>query len=210
MTQIFASLPDNPNVGDTFCGWTWNGSMWVCTSAQFVETSDLPSRAALTCRPRLARRRRGVLGRRRLRRRGASGRATDMVRGGGGSGGYSKTGFAAAMVRGGVLVTVGAGGIDTGTPQNGGATSFGAICVANGGDAGAGANGVSVRLGRSGGHGGGGRRRRRARRGGSDRPHSDWPKRDGFRDRSRRLDGFGRHAAARSVRRRRLRPGVRT
>ena len=47
--------------------------------------------------------------------------ATDMVGGGGGgSGGYSKTGFAAAMVRGGVLVTVGAGGINTGRRRTAG------------------------------------------------------------------------------------------
>jgi hypothetical protein len=50
--------------------------------------------------------------------------------GGGGSGGYSRTALAAALVAGGVNVVVGAGG---GPQANGGVTSFGAFCVANGG-----------------------------------------------------------------------------
>ena len=146
MTAAFSPpFPTNPNVGDTFCGWTWNGSMWVCTSAQFVKIQTFLASGPYMPTP-------GLLGgvAECWGGGGCGGAAqavaaTDMVGGGGGgSGGYSKTGFAAAMVRGGVLVTVGAGGIDTGTPQNGGATSFGAICVANGGFAGAGANGVNV------------------------------------------------------------------
>ena len=59
--------------------------------------------------------------------------------GGGGSGGYSRTTVTAAMVRGGVIVTIGAGGAGgiTGPAGegggDGGVTSFGAMCVAYGG-----------------------------------------------------------------------------
>jgi hypothetical protein len=63
--------------------------------------------------------------------------------GGGGSGGYSRKTLASALVLGGVIVTIGAGGVG-GTVQGvnggaGGSTSFGALCVANGG-----AGGVSA------------------------------------------------------------------
>jgi hypothetical protein len=56
--------------------------------------------------------------------------------GGGGSGGYSRKTLPASLVAGGVVVTIGAGG--AGGPNNapgstGATTSFGALCVANGG-----------------------------------------------------------------------------
>ena len=89
----------------------------VCTSAQFVKIQTFLA-AALHADPRLARRRRGVLGRRRLRRRGASGRRDRHGwRRRRRLGRLLRTGFAAAIVRGGVLVTVGRV-INTGTPQN--------------------------------------------------------------------------------------------
>jgi hypothetical protein len=57
--------------------------------------------------------------------------------GGGGSGGYSRKTLAAPMVLGGVNVTIGAGGVGTvGQGTAGTATSFGAFCVANGGQPG--------------------------------------------------------------------------
>lgn len=60
--------------------------------------------------------------------------------GGGGSGGYSRATVAAAIVRGGVIVTIGQGGLGgqaaASVGQPGGVTSFGAICVANGGQGG--------------------------------------------------------------------------
>jgi hypothetical protein len=60
--------------------------------------------------------------------------------GGGGSGGYSRIALPAPLVVGGVAVTIGqggagaAGGVAAG--ETGGATSFGALCVANGGGGG--------------------------------------------------------------------------
>jgi hypothetical protein len=62
--------------------------------------------------------------------------------GGGGSGGYSRATVLAAMVRGGVIVTIGAPGAGGVTGPvgsgggDGGVTSFGAICVAYGGSGG--------------------------------------------------------------------------
>jgi hypothetical protein len=50
--------------------------------------------------------------------------------GGGGSGGYSRKTLPASLVAGGVAVTIGAGGVSN---QPGGVTSFGALCLANGG-----------------------------------------------------------------------------
>lgn len=66
---------------------------------------------------------------------------TAMGGGGGGSGGYSRRMVSADLVRGGVVMTIGsqgagatiAGGTDGGA---GGATSFGALCLANGGEGG--------------------------------------------------------------------------
>lgn len=61
--------------------------------------------------------------------------------GGGGSGGYSRVTLQLSQVLGGVVVTIGAGG-----PSDSGAsgTSFGALCVANGGGAGVGNNGETL------------------------------------------------------------------
>lgn len=58
--------------------------------------------------------------------------------GGGGSGGWSRKTVPASLVLGGVVVTIGAGGSGGTIPVggNGTATSFGALCVANGGTGG--------------------------------------------------------------------------
>jgi hypothetical protein len=61
--------------------------------------------------------------------------------GGGGSGGYSRITLAAGLVVGGVNVTIGAGG---GPQASGATTSFGALCVANGGGFAVGNNGDTV------------------------------------------------------------------
>lgn len=53
--------------------------------------------------------------------------------GGGGSGGYSRIALAASLLIGGVSVAVGSGGAATNGGAPGSATSFGALCVANGG-----------------------------------------------------------------------------
>lgn len=57
--------------------------------------------------------------------------------GGGGSGGYSRIALPAPLVVGGVPVTIGAGGAPN---TDGLATTFGALCVANGGGQGVGNN----------------------------------------------------------------------
>jgi hypothetical protein len=79
--------------------------------------------------------------------------------GGGGSGAYARKAVPAALVAGGVAVTVGPGGaappvgVYNGGP--GGATSFGALCVANGGLGGNGNDlGANNGLGGGGGQGG--------------------------------------------------------
>jgi hypothetical protein len=65
-----------------------------------------------------------------------------MLSGGGGAGGcYARKTLPAALVLGGVTVTVGLGGVAGSASQNtqagpGGATSFGALCLANGGGGG--------------------------------------------------------------------------
>jgi hypothetical protein len=68
--------------------------------------------------------------------------------GGGGSGGYSRATVAAALVRGGVVVTIGQGGPGVSAAASiggaGGVTSFGAICVANGGQGGTTAGAVGA------------------------------------------------------------------
>jgi hypothetical protein len=78
--------------------------------------------------------------------------------GGGGSGGYSRTTVLASMVLGGVMVTIGvggAGGIAAGSVGgDGGVTSFGAMCVANGGMGGTTAGPVGA--GQTSGYGGAG------------------------------------------------------
>jgi hypothetical protein len=72
--------------------------------------------------------------------------ATFLVTGGGGgSGGYSRKTLPAALVAGGVVVTVGAGGVSA-LETPGGATTFGALCVAHGGAA-ANANNTETQFG---------------------------------------------------------------
>jgi hypothetical protein len=72
---------------------------------------------------------------------GAGATATILSGGGGGAGGYSRATLAGSLVLGGVAVTVGAGGTGSevganGTGGSGYPTSFGTMCVANGGGGG--------------------------------------------------------------------------
>jgi hypothetical protein len=56
--------------------------------------------------------------------------------GGGGSGGYSRKTLPASLVAGGVIVTIGAGGVPGPSGSAPTATTFGALCVANPGEGG--------------------------------------------------------------------------
>jgi hypothetical protein len=145
-------FPANPTVGQRSGNWVWNGVRWVCAPAagvmvmpQVFKASGpyMPSPGLVTAIVEC------------IGGGGGGGAAfadlpgtTMIISGaGGGSGGYSRIALAAALVAGGVNVTVGAGGYGgpsggpSGAPAQaggpGGATTFGALCVANGGGGGA-------------------------------------------------------------------------
>jgi hypothetical protein len=137
-------FPQNPQPGDTYCGWTWNGTMWVCTGSQGIVIQKFVGSGVYMPSPGLISGVSECIG-----GGGGGGGATatggaatiGWITGGGGgsSGQYSKKAFAAALVRGGVNVTVGVGGA-AGAPAAqggpGGQTAFGAICMALGGNGG--------------------------------------------------------------------------
>lgn len=149
------TFPANPQQGQRFGNWTWSGQRWTCTAGAGTQviTTVFTSDAPYTPSPGLisVEVECGGAG-------GGGGSAgpvpgtTWMLSGGGGgSGGYSKKTLAAALVLGGVNVVIGQGGtpggqgaapgaIINGTGGNGGATSFGSLCVANGGLGGHGNN----------------------------------------------------------------------
>lgn len=132
-------FPLNPTVGQRFGQWVWNGGRWVCSPATGVQViiqtftasgPYMPSPGLVTAVVECW---------------GAGGAgggvgepsSNEALGGsGGGSGGYSKKALAAALVAGGVQVTIGVGGAygpNSGKAPDGTATSFGALCVANGG-----------------------------------------------------------------------------
>ena len=128
-----APFPNNPTVGQWFQNWVWNGSRWVNGGATGMRTIITAFTANAIYMPQT-----GLVtvvvecyggG-------GGGGNCawTDptigMGGGGGGSGGYSRKALAAALVAGGVIVTVAPAAAPD---QNGTATSFGALCIANGG-----------------------------------------------------------------------------
>ena len=127
-----APFPTNPSVGEFFGNWVWNGARWVCSPAAGVRVviqaftvsgPYMPSQGLVTA-------------------------VVETWGGGGGSGGYSRIALAAALVAGGVNVTIGQGGAGSGALANTGggpgtATSFGALCVANGGQGGSDNNGTT-------------------------------------------------------------------
>jgi hypothetical protein len=137
-----APFPPNPGFGQTYGGWTWNGSRWVCTTAPglriVVQTFRVsapytPSPGLISC---VVETFGGGGGGGGITGYDTASNQWITAGGGGGSGGYSRIALAAALVLGGANVTIASGGAQ-GTPTvsggNGGATSFGALCVANGG-----------------------------------------------------------------------------
>lgn len=148
-------FPVNPPVGTVHGNWTWNGQMWVssATTGIAVLTTVFTASGPYMPSPGLVSLKVRCIG-----GGGGSGSAGPVPSlqyllggGGGGSGGYSEKTLPAALVLGGVQITIGAGGtaggagaspgqIINGTGGNGAATSFGALCVANGGSGGLGNN----------------------------------------------------------------------
>lgn len=141
-------FPANPTVGQIFGGWCWNGSTWVPappTMGMTVNTvifnvsgAYMPSAGLTTCVVECIGGGGGGGG------VNSTSAGQNAVAGGGSSGGYARKTLPAALVLGGVVVTVGAGGvgaISTATyGGTGGDTSFGALCVAHGGGGGGSVN----------------------------------------------------------------------
>jgi hypothetical protein len=147
-------FPLNPTVGQWFGQWVWNGSRWVSGGSTgvrvIITTFDAPGQFPYQPSPGLVTAIVETIG-----GGGGGGGALGQVNGppateagwvaaggGGGSGGYSRSAIPAALVLGGVIVTVGAGGTGGLATQEtyggaGGATSFGALVMANGGAGGA-------------------------------------------------------------------------
>ena len=139
-------FPLNPAVCEWFQNWVWNGSRWVCSrnagirvvTQVFTATGPYqPSAGLVTAIVHCI----GGGG-------GGGGAQLDttaeiMAGGGGGGGGYSIKTLPAALLLGGVVVTIGEGGaraLASTAAGAGGATSFGAFCVASGGGGGVGAD----------------------------------------------------------------------
>lgn len=154
------AFPPNPAFGQFYQNWVWNGSRWVCTSTPGTRiiTTLFTTSAPYMPSPGLISVQVECLG-----GGGAGGWASVagvyvMGGGGGGSGGYSRMTLAAALVLGGVNVTVGIGGLGPSPYTEATATSFGALCVANPGQSGAPMNGQpdELALGENGAGGPGG------------------------------------------------------
>lgn len=140
-------FPSNPAVGQTWQNWTWNGCTWVTNAAApalRVVTQVFTASAPYMPSAGLVSLMVECIG------GGAGGGGAiasanlptapgwAMGGGGGGSGGYSRKILQQAQVLGGVVVTIGAGGLggiggQPGLSSDGQPTSFGALCVANGG-----------------------------------------------------------------------------
>jgi hypothetical protein len=133
-------FPQNPVIGQTWRNWTWNGCMWTTAPATGIRVLTQTFGASAPYMPSA-----GLISgvAECFGGGGAGGGAANpqdvlqyvLCGGGGGSGGYSRLTFQAAQVLGGVVVSVGAGGVGVanGVGGAGGVTSFGALCVANGG-----------------------------------------------------------------------------
>jgi hypothetical protein len=132
-------FPTNPQVGSRYQSWVWNGSRWVCSPGGMIVNTQVfmgsgtysPSAGLVTAVATCVGG--GAAG-------GSAGPATSALQilggGGGGSGGWSRKTIPAALVLGGVTVSIGAGGTPTDADEyggSGGPTSFGAFCVAYGG-----------------------------------------------------------------------------
>jgi hypothetical protein len=140
-TRAVPPFPLNPNVGQRWGDWVWNGASWICSPATGVQVlkqyflqngTYMPSPGLVTAFVQLV---------------GPGGGAGGVLHangwngggGGGGSGGYSEIYLPAASVLGGVVVTCAAvGGSSTAfpgvnPPQAGPPTTFGGFCLAYGG-----------------------------------------------------------------------------
>ena len=127
-------FPLNPTVGERFMNWVWSGAQWVCSPASGVQVITqvfltngpyMPSPGLVTAVVECYG---GGAG-------GGWAGPTPSVEwavagGGGGSGGYSRKTLPAALVAGGVNVTVAQVVPGSSAGQT---TSFGALCVAYGG-----------------------------------------------------------------------------
>lgn len=144
-------FPLNPQVGTRYGNYVWNGATWVCapTTGIQVTVQVFTASGPYMPSPGLVSAQVECIG------GGGGGGGVGPILGtqvmggaGGGSGGRSVKFLPAALVMGGVSVTIGAGGAegaDNGGPGgNGSATSFGALCVANGGTGGGGVNGTTT------------------------------------------------------------------
>lgn len=146
--------PLNPAVGQRYGQWVWNGVQWTCAPANGVQvlstvfTSSgpyMPSPGLVSVEVECI----GGGGAGGPAQLTYSGTAWKLGAsgGGGGAGAYSRKTLPASLVMGGVAITIGAGGAPGGSNSalaggNGAATSFGALCVAPGGQGG-GANNIS-------------------------------------------------------------------
>lgn len=141
-SRIAPPFPTNPAVGERHGSWVWNGVTWVCapTTGIQVLTTVFTASGPYMPSPGLVSVTVECIG-----GGGAGGGVGDPANNiagggsGGGSGGYSSKTLPAALVLGGVQVTIGAGGAfggNAGQADNGQATTFGALCVANGGSGG--------------------------------------------------------------------------
>lgn len=156
-------FPRNPMLGQYYGNWVWSGSRWVCSGTGIrIITTTFTASAPYTPAPGLITTVVEAIG-----GGGGGGGATTAMPGGsalgtiilggggGGSGGYSRSTLAAALVLGGVNITIGTGGLGettgAGFAGNGQATSFGALVVANGGAGGGSNNGIATPYGALGG-----------------------------------------------------------
>lgn len=144
MNALAPPFPTNPAVGQRYGNWVWSGVQWVCSPTTGIQVLTqvftasgpyMPSPGLVSCVVEC------------IGGGGGGGAANTAAAtqlggaGGGGAGGYMKKTLPAALVLGGVNVTVGTGGLGVTDPSTGGAyqsfpgtpTSFGALCVANGG-----------------------------------------------------------------------------
>ena len=143
------TFPTNPAIGQWWQNWVWNGVRWVCSGSNGIRViiTTFPLGASpYQPSPGLVTAVVECLG-------GGGGAGGVSLIGsdlgwilsgsGGGSGTYARIALDAALVLGGVIVTVGDGGVGgnptggiPGFGAQGGATTFGALCGAPGGGGG--------------------------------------------------------------------------
>lgn len=139
-SRIAPPFPLNPTVGERHGAWVWNGVRWVCApttgiqvlaqvftaSGPYMPSPGLVSAVVECIGP------------------GGGGGGVTLASGyvyggggGGGSGGYSRKVLPATLVMGGVAVTIPPGGppsVGIGNGTFAGQTTFGALCIAYGGE----------------------------------------------------------------------------